>query len=89
MRGAYKLSRAALAAVAVATIWATQPGVAFADSAAPLSPEQLARDDLGFHIAIFACAAVAVALGVYFLWRVARSTREKAALDAWRGEESK
>jgi hypothetical protein len=84
-----RFSRGALVAVVVAIILAAQPGVAFADS----EPGPVAGDfspfgsNIAFYATLFGFAAVAVALGIFMLWRIARQTRADTPTDTWTGDE--
>ena len=89
MRKAHMLTLGALVAVAMVATLAVQPAVALADSEGPALPGDFAPfgANVGLYVAIFVSAAVAVALGIFFLWLVALWTRVHTSTEVQKGEE--
>jgi len=90
MRRAHMLTLGVLAAVAMAATLAVRPEVALADSEGPTVPGEFAPigANAELYVTIFVCAAVAVALGIFLMWLVARWTRAQTSTEVQEGEES-
>jgi hypothetical protein len=79
VRRAHMLIFTVVATVATVIALAAQPTIAFADSGAP------AHEKLVSYGAIIAVAAVAVVLGVFSLWVIARWAWSRGSADTKRG----